>query len=214
MKRDLHKNFNIPKNKMTVIHNPVDADYLHKKPEERENNPEKIRLLAIGRLSYEKGFDLLLNAIKQLDEKYTLTILGEGSERKNLTNLIKRLNLDTRVELEGFIQKPYRYMQNSDLLVQSSRYEGFPNVLLEAGACGLPAVAFRCPGGSAEIIEDELNGILTDCENSSALAQAIEKAVSIQWNKKNIADYIHKRFATEKIITQYEKVFEGAQKIH
>ena len=214
MKRDLHKNFNIPKNKMTVIHNPVDAHCLYKKPEERKNNPEKIRLLAIGRLSYEKGFDLLLNAIKQLDEKYTLTILGEGSERKNLTNLIKRLNLDTRVKLEGFIQKPYRYMQNSDLLVQSSRYEGFPNVLLEAGACGLPAVAFRCPGGSAEIIEDELNGILTDCEDSSALAQAIEKAVSIQWNKKNIADYIHKRFATEKIITQYEKVFEGAQKIH
>ena len=100
-----------------------------------------------------------------------------GEEKEKLLNLSKELNIEDRVHFLGFQKNPYKYMAQADLLILSSRYEGLPNVVLEANTCGLPVVAYNCPGGTREIIKDGLNGFLVECGNIDELAYKIEEAI-------------------------------------
>ena len=95
---------------------------------------------------------------------------------KKLKKLASELGLSTQVAFKGFVQNPYPYMAQADLFVLSSRYEGCPNAVLEAMACGTPVVAFRCKGGMDEIIDDGVNGWLAEPENVVDFATAVEKA--------------------------------------
>ena len=206
MKEDLVQNFNIKENKIKVIYNPVDINKIQRKSLTNENlflNNYK-NLIAIGRLSKEKGFDLLIKAFIKLNNNYRLYILGEGKEKKSLLQLIKSLNIKDKIFFLGFQKNPYKYLYKSNLLILPSKYEGLPNVVLEANALGIPVVAFNCPGGTREIIKDGLNGFLVKCENTDELAFYIKKAMSHNWNKLSIIEYIRKNFLIEKIIKKYE----------
>ncbi|MEZ5453030.1 MAG: glycosyltransferase [Thiothrix sp.] len=160
---------------VTSIPNPLDfhtIDLLKKQPVEHP----RPYLLAIGRLHPQKGFDLLINAFANSKASQTtdLLILGEGGQRANLQQQIEHLGLTEKIHLPGMANNPYRYLDNAQIFILSSRYEGYPNVLLEALACRCPVIATNCPTGPNEILTHGVNGILINNENTDELTKSID----------------------------------------
>ncbi|MGD8189488.1 glycosyltransferase [Brevibacillus ginsengisoli] len=140
------------------------------------SRPGGKQIVAAGRLTYQKGFDLLLHALRQVinhRQDVQLTILGEGPLRNELESLAVSLDLAQHVTFAGFQENPHRYMLHADLFVLSSRWEGFPNIVLEALACGCPVVATDCPSGPREILQDNRYGYLVESQNVPALAEGM-----------------------------------------
>ena len=210
MLQDLTDNFLISPEKSTIIRNPVDCQrvWLNSKTDREFFSKGEFQILAAGKLMYQKGFDSLIKAMAKIeDTEFKLTILGEGQEKNNLEQLILELRLSKQVNLKGFVKNPYRYMVNADLFVLSSRFEGFPNVVLESLACGTPVVAFNCPGDVCDIIHDGTNGWLVEPGNIDALAKTIKKATKTEWDSALIRKSCEERFGAGTIIAQYENLF-------
>lgn len=146
---------------------PIDEPWLH--------NATAPVVVAAGRLTAQKDFPNLLRAFAAVSSSRDarLIILGEGPDRAQLEALIEDLDLTGRVKLPGFVTNPYPYMAGADLFVLSSRWEGSPNVLVEALAIGTPVVATDCPSGPREILRDGSYGALVPVGDPLALAQAI-----------------------------------------
>ena len=157
--------------KISIIPNPILP-----LPEAQGETPffnHRPVVLAAGRLSREKGCDLLIRAFAVLRDRYpdwNLLILGEGPQRRELETLVVDLGLKERISLPGRVKNPYDYFCKGDLFVLPSRYEGLPNALCEAMACGMAVVATNCSPGVAEVVQDGVNGLLAETENVDSLA--------------------------------------------
>ena len=210
MKNDLVENYGIVAERIRVIYNPVDTEAVMRKA---ENGivafPEgKINLLAIGKLGYQKGYDLLLESMQYLDTRYHVTILGEGDWKTRLENEIEERGLIGRVTLAGFSDNPYAWMKKADLLLLPSRYEGLPNVVLEAHAIGLLVVAFDSPGGTGEIVKEGINGFLVAPFDTRAFAEKIEKAVTYHFDREQMRQDTKAAYDVQKVVQSYEKLFD------
>lgn len=206
MKDDLVHNYDIISDKIIVINNPIDFEKVKKLSYEVEDplfDKSKINLISVGRLAYQKGFDTLIEIMEKLDERFFLTILGQGPDYTKLESLIEEKKLSQKIKLQGFVNNPYPYMRQADFFVLSSRFEGFPNVVLESNACQTPVIAFNCPGGTSEIIEENKNGWLVDCQDKGAF---VKKLYSIDYNKSIETKHLEK-FKVDVIIKQYENFF-------
>ncbi|MEN3001831.1 MAG: glycosyltransferase [Armatimonadota bacterium] len=161
-------------------------------------------VLSVGRLSPQKDFATLIRAIAQVNRHMPcrLIILGKGEQRAELERLVEQLGLQQRVWMPGFDPNPYRYMARATLFVLPSRWEGSPNALVEALACGIPVIATDSPGGAREILEDGRWGILTPVGNPEALAEAIlqtlQRPVDREALRRRAQD-----FSVDKIANQY-----------
>lgn len=209
---DLSNNFGLPRNVAVVINNPVDLQVIEKLSRTKTQLlPQgKFSLLSVGNLKYLKGFDQLLKALAQIEnDDVHLTILGEGREDNRLKQLAIELGLTEQVTFAGFVKNPYPYMAQADLFVLGSRSDSFPNVVLESMACGTPVVAFECPGGISEIIEDGINGWKVEPENTAAFAKTVEKSIQNRWNRDLIKSSVETRFSVKKIVREYENVLFG-----
>jgi len=175
-------------------------------------------VISVGRLDYQKGYDLLLKAWRYVIEKeptWQLNIYGEGDLKSELIALSKRLNISENVHFLGSVKDiKERYLQSS-IYVLSSRHEGFPLVLPEAMECGLPVVAFKAPCGPNEIIDDGIDGFLVENGNLKALADKIliliedeNKRVKMGKNAKIKA----KEFEKDKIMKRWRELFDIAIK--
>jgi glycosyltransferase involved in cell wall biosynthesis len=211
MKKDLVENYQIKSEKITVINNPIDFENIKKLsdiPSKELFDKTKINLLAVGRLSYQKGFDTLLKIMKELDDKYFLSILGQGPDEEKLKVMIKDFSLESKVKLLGFQDNPYIYMKQADIFVLSSRFEGLPNVVLEANACGTTVIAFDCPGGTNEIIIDGENGYLAKCQDKNDFIDKLKKIPL----EKEINQNILNKYEVSQIVRNYENLFESTLK--
>jgi glycosyltransferase involved in cell wall biosynthesis len=140
-----------------------------------------LRLVAVGRLTEQKGFDLLIPAFAQIAKDHpawTLTIFGDGPKRAELEAQVEAAKLSTRVSLPGSTPRPGEWISVASLFVLSSRYEGFPNVLGEAMRAGLPVIAFDCDFGPADLIEPGISGLLVAPEDVAALAASLDAAMA------------------------------------
>ena len=197
-----------------VIPNPIGPQFC------KNGQPEPARhgnrIIAIGRLEKQKGFDMLLKAFAQCVQQHagwTLKIIGEGSERERLQELAAALHIADRVSWVSAVKQPEKELRRSDLFVLSSRYEGFPNVLVEAMACGLPVVSFDCPSGPGEIIHDGEDGLLVRPNDIDALAQAIVRLMSAEDERRRLGENaarVVERFGLPRIAGMWTKVFERA----
>jgi glycosyltransferase involved in cell wall biosynthesis len=188
MQRDLVTTFRLPSQRAVVIHNPVDVSRIHDLANERQAGPggigparpdrAKTHLVAAGRLVHQKGFDILIEAVALCrNPSLQLTILGEGPLHEELERLAQEKGVAEQVQFSGFLRNPYPTLALADAFVLSSRYEGFPNVVLEALACGTPVVATPAPGGTREILEG-VNGCFVAANISAeALAVALTRLV-------------------------------------
>jgi GalNAc-alpha-(1->4)-GalNAc-alpha-(1->3)-diNAcBac-PP-undecaprenol alpha-1,4-N-acetyl-D-galactosaminyltransferase len=135
-------------------------------------------ILAVGRLDRQKGFDMLIEAFVRStlsNSGWQLTIIGEGPERQTLQAQVVASGLAGAIDLPGSTHEIGAWYERASMFVLSSRYEGFPNVLLEAMSCGLPCIAFDCPNGPAEMIQQGENGVLIAPEDVSALCMAMRR---------------------------------------
>jgi len=132
-------------------------------------------ILAVGRLTHQKGFDLLLKSYARsgLYPLWQLVIAGEGEERKNLEDLASRLGVREKVSFPGVVADIDCYYHQASMFVLSSRYEGFPNVLAEAMAAGVPCISFDCPYGPAHMIQNNETGLLVSAEDVQALGRSL-----------------------------------------
>lgn len=201
--------------KVVVIPNPI--NYQNEETEQISLNAfvgrkENIRtVVAMGRLGFEKGFAMLINAFAKITHSYPewlLVIFGEGEERNNLTRLAHNLGISDKIFLPGTFKNSMSLLRQADLFVMSSRFEGFPNALLEAMACGLPVISTDCPSGPREIIRDGVDGILVPPENVDALAGAMDRLMSDENERKRLAaraPEVLERFGLEKIMGMWEE---------
>ena len=213
MMNDLVENFKIKKDKLIKINNPVDFNFIEEKLE-NATKPESYRegyknVVAIGNLSSRKGFDNLLKVFVKLKQhKVLLHILGDGRDKELLHQMKDNLELEN-VIFHGVQKNPYPFLKFADLFVLSSRYEGFPNVLLEAGACGTYALANNCKGGIHEIIQPKINGEISDIENHEVFAAKIVEILEQIHDSEAIKNSIQSRFSKEIILDKYFEVFES-----
>lgn len=214
MKIDLVKTIGIPASKIVVTGNPVDIKKIREEALMGGNpyNQEGYQLVAVGRLTYQKGFDLLLQAVSYCLTKrqdWHLTLVGDGPEKEALEKLINRLILTKHVTMAGQQNNPYPFIANAHLLISSSRWEGLPNVVLESLACGTRVVAFDCPGGTREIIEDGKDGWLVAPGDWKAMGERINWVLGN--HNRNLLNgkesLLPKRYTWETVVSVYESHF-------
>jgi glycosyltransferase involved in cell wall biosynthesis len=171
-------------------------------------------LLAVGRLSEQKGFDLLIDAFCQIAAQHAdwqLVILGEGPLRDTLLAQIRLAGLEDRIKLAGRAGNVGDWYQAADLYAMSSRFEGFPNTLVEALAHGLPAVSFDCDTGPRDIIRHTIDGLLVPNGDVDALAKSLYQLMSDESLRQEFgakAIEARGRFSMEKITGMWEALFK------
>ena len=215
MLEDLAQSVGIPRNKMVRIYNPVDLQRISELSL-NHSNPycgDGPHLLAVGRLSREKGYDLLLDAMAMVHQALPyakLTVLGTGPLEGALLAQRTSLGLSEVVRFIGFEPNPYPYFRRADLFVLSSRFEGFPNALLEALALGTRAVAADCPGGAREIAGHFSGCTFVRSEDAAALARGILDILSEDRSKTREGNeqVRSEEFAVHHITAQYEALFQ------
>jgi glycosyltransferase involved in cell wall biosynthesis len=211
MLEDLAASVGLPRSKMVRIYNPVDIMKIRALADQGTiSYPGRgPHLISIGRLSYQKGYDILLNAFSRVRREHpgaSLSILGEGEDRDDLERLARRLGLEGTVHFLGFQSNPYVHLKATDLFVSSSRYEGFSNVILEAMACGTPVVATDCPSGNREVIEEGVTGWLARAEDVDSLAETISRAIveRVRLDSKLIQARCESLYSVARVTALYE----------
>lgn len=199
MVNDLVTKMNVPEKKIVKINNPLDYKRIKSMSllqSEHHFPSDRINLLTIGRLTYQKGYDQLLKSFNLLaKDKYHLTIVGEGEDETILKNTCSELGLEGRVTFIPSTDNPYALLKNCDVFISSSRWEGYPNVVIEAIACGTPVLANSYPGGINEII-NENNGII--CDITDDIEPKLKKVLEIDnvFIDKSVIDSILLKYET------------------
>lgn len=206
MLEDFKSTFGFTGENLIKIYNPIDLELINKQIHQKSSpfpKSEFKNVVAIGKMTNQKGFDLLIQSLaesREKDSKIKLWVLGEGKELDNYKRLARILEIEDDVHFVGRQCNPFLWMKHADLFILSSRYEGLPNVLLEALACGCKVVTTDHPGGTREIME---------------IINCADRIVSLNWssdwfkpmpiNRMKFEDTFH----VSKVIKQYEHLFNN-----
>ncbi len=213
MYEDLIRNFNVSPRKLVVINNPVDVAHIRRlteadippplgqRPSSASGLP--LRLVAAGRLIPSKGFDLLIQAVAKCPElQIELELLGAGHIEVKLKQMSRALGVDDRIKFLGFRENPYPFFARADAFVLSSRFEAFPNVVLEALACGTPVIAMPAPGGVREILAP-----IPECEIARSVSADDLAAALRSWSERRpgrVSERAIEPYSPRAIVSRYE----------
>jgi len=187
MAKDLTDEIRVPAQRLAVLANPLDVEDLRARSESAQSrnaqgpDPQVPRLLAVGRLAHEKGFDLLLRALAKVREALPgiqLLIAGSGPEKSGLKALCSQLGLGSAVFFLGHVDHPCTWFPETTLFVLPSRQDAMPNALLEAAACGLPIVAMPASQGLVDLVRNQPGVWLAAEITAQALSAALLVALS------------------------------------
>ncbi|HSM75180.1 MAG TPA: glycosyltransferase [Desulfobacterales bacterium] len=202
----------VPREKVQVIHNPIDTGRITRQAEAQPDHPwfqpgQPPVLLAAGRLHPQKDYPTLLRAFAALRKArhLRLAILGEGRERPHLEKLTQDLGIGADVRLLGFQPNPFAFMARAAVFVLSSAWEGLGNVLIEALACGCPVVSTDCPHGPSEILARGRYGALVPVGDPERLARAIGETLERPGDPRTGLQRA-RAFDIQNIAEQYEQL--------
>jgi len=217
MADDLASELGVEQNRLAVLPNPVDVKEIRTSVSlspaaQTVASPDGgPHLLAMGRLSPEKGFDLLLRAFASVRTEFpeaSLLIAGAGSEEARLKALCRTLGLDSAVRFSEPIDRPWTLFAAATLFVLPSRHEGLPNALLEAAAGGLPIVALPASGGIVDLLRDQPGVWLAPEVSSEALAVSLRTALRALRPGQRFAHPFVEAFRIDRAIDAYEKLID------
>lgn len=210
--RDVQTVANLAGNKVHYVHNPVFDESILSRALEASPHPwlddETVRvIIAVGRLHQQKDFKVLMQAFIEYRKrnKARLIIFGEGPERAVLEEIARTSGFEQDISLPGFCHNPFAAMSRADLFVLSSRWEGFPNVLVEAMSCGCPVVATNCPSGPSEILDEGRYGPLVEIGDISGMADAIFRAIGSEEARK-VVRLRAAKFSIENAVAGYRSI--------
>jgi glycosyltransferase involved in cell wall biosynthesis len=189
-----------------VIPNPVPRPSWD--DSDRRDLPQPVAM-AMGRLRPEKGFDLLLEAFartRAARPHWHLAIVGDGPQRASLEAQARALGIAAHVTFVGTLDRPLATLQAARLFVLPSRFEGFPNALVEAMSCGVPVVSFDCPSGPAAIIRHDVDGLLVPPQRVDALAAAMTALMGDEPARRRLgtaARAVTTRFALDRVVAEW-----------
>jgi len=209
--------FRLPEEKAVTVYNPLDLpEYQPMKDEATAHaGDHAYNLVAMGRLADQKDYPTMFRAMKLLKDKLPvkLRILGDGPDRDELRKLAADLGISENVEFLGFAKDPFPIIRSSCAYVMSSIWEGLPTALIEAMACGVPAVSTRAKYGPEEIIVDGESGLLVDIGDHEALVEAIQRVLQDGELRKRLsengASRVRSLFAKDTQIKLLEDIITG-----
>ena len=205
----------VPRSLIYAIPNPVDVDHLQSKSKEVCGAIRHVRrkyIAALGRLSPEKGFDVLLRAFAGIVGRVDvdLIVTGDGQSKIELVELSRALGIYDRVHFTGYIENPFPILARSELFVLASRREGMPNALLQALALNIPVIATDCPSGPREILETLSCGRLVPVDDVGALCDAMLLSLSECFSTKT-SDLIQMHFGSSQIAMRFRSIMLDLQ---
>jgi glycosyltransferase involved in cell wall biosynthesis len=201
MADDLAVVYNVPIKKISIINNPITNICPLTKKKQPSN--DELKFITVGRLSKEKGHLRILKMLSGLKFQFHYTIIGQGSLKDEIFNEISKCNLNEKITYIPFTKDVYKYMASSDLFLQGSYVEGFPNTVLESCYVGTPVIAFNAPGGTKEIIIHKVNGYLVETEEE--YLYHLQNRLKLP--PQQIRNSVESRFSKQKIVSQYEVLF-------
>lgn len=194
---------------VSVIYNFVECDL------NKNSNLKNKKVISVGRLSFQKGYDELIDIwvkVKEKNPDWILEIYGWGEEKDFLRKKIEMLKLEDSIYLKGVFKNIKEKYLESSLYVMTSRYEGLPLVLLEAMSNGVPAISFDCPSGPKDILKNNENGYLIEKRNQSEFSNKINFLIDNEELRKKMGKKAKKdiveKFNKEKIMRQWIELFE------
>ena len=214
VKEGIEKKYNVKNAK--VLYNPINREKILKLSNEKIddiNHSNKFKLISVGRLSKEKGYDRLLRVVKKLVNEQIgceLLIIGSGKEYDKLNSYIKNNNLEYNIKIVGYKENPYKYVKSSDLFVCSSLSEGYSLVIAESLVLGIPVVSTKC-SGPIEILRNGENGLLVE-NSEEGLYKGLKEIINsdeLYMNYKNKAIKEGTRFGVDNFIKSVEEILDN-----
>ncbi len=232
MKKDAEELFSL-RTRQIVINNPINLEKIKNLSKERVTEfsftKDKIYIISVGRLIHLKRKQDLIKVLPYLPKEVEVILIGDGNEKDKLIELSKKLDVKDKVHFIGNTVNPFKFLSKSDIFINTSETEGFPNVIVEAMAFGLPVISSDCISGPREIlapntdINKRLNngdgiemakyGILYPIGDKESLLKAINVVLKDRYLREKyskVALLRAKEFSTEKIIPFYKKVIMEA----
>ena len=201
VKKDLEENFGVPEGNVACVYNPIDVDRIESLARQAPEQPVPERyIIAVGRVAGQKRFDLLIRAYARSKIEEDLVFLGTGYGVRALKNIVSELGVRHKVHFFGFQRNPYPYVRKARLLVCSSDYEGLPNTVAEAIACGTPVVTTDCPHGPREILRGDMQKWLVPVGDEKALSDKIREVLK---EKPAVDKTVLERFRPERVCRRY-----------
>jgi len=204
MQNDMISNYGVPINKTVLINNPITNKFKPKGIARRDLG--SLTFITVARLSKEKGHDRIIEVLSKLKFPFQYIMIGDGSEKESILKQIEKNGLNQKVKYITYTNEVEKYLSQSDIFLQGSYTEGFPNALIESCVVGTPIIAFNAPGGLDEIIEIGKNGYIhntiedvVNCLNSLN--------INFTFNPETVSEVVNKRFDKNKIILKYETLF-------
>ena len=214
VKEGIEKKYNVKNAK--VLYNPINREKILKLSNEKIddiNHSNKFKLISVGRLSKEKGYDRLLRVVKKLVNEQIgceLLIIGSGKEYDKLNSYIKNNNLEYNIKIVGYKENPYKYVKSSDLFVCSSLSEGYSLVIAESLVLGIPVVSTKC-SGPIEILRNGENGLLVE-NSEEGLYKGLKEIINsdeLYMNYKNRAVKEGTKFGVDNFIKSVEEILDN-----
>lgn len=212
MYMDLLNNWGCFPKKMQIINNPVDVNKINSSllscPIELKEK-SMFTFVAAGRLVDQKGYDIIIDRMYEIKSQlnFQLFILGTGELETLLQKKITELGLGNNIKLLGYRKDVFSFIYFSDALLLSSRYEGFPNIVLEAQSLGKPVFSNNCLGGINEILKDDHTGIYCDFEDSKSFQIGLNTFFSKQFDEDLIRKITREKYDITHIMPQYMSLF-------
>ncbi|WP_250436293.1 glycosyltransferase [Hanstruepera flava] len=204
MRDDMINNYSVKASKTVLINNPITNSFKTKSESQEKTSP--IKFITIGRLSKEKGHIRIIDALSKLNYPFQYTIIGKGPEKEAIFDYINQKKLIDSIQYIEYTNEVEHYLADSDLFLQGSYSEGFPNVLIESSVIGTPILAYDGVGGLDEIIEVGKNGyIANSLEEFVSYLNAIHD--DFPFNPLIVSQVVKSKFSSSKIMAEYTNLF-------